>query len=202
MKGISMGGAVLWAPAAGELVLAGALAAVLATDSRSQAPNQPIINNGGAREWVAVDRFAGGQPGLNTFKVITLVNTSTARNSFVVNYELDSGTPRRRVCGGTLAAGQSTVCGVSARPDRGFTNGYFQVRASQPLIPAGVRDVAMQGWEERTQRVRGRVRGTGQYQFAGPAVIQQIPYEWQPGCPPRAGSGCPGDPRGPGIAQG
>jgi hypothetical protein len=197
MHGVSINRTVPWAVALGAAVLA----AVVATNSPGQGSNQPLAN-GGAREWVASDH-PGSFQGLNATKQIVLINTSTEQNSYVVTYERNSAPPRRRICTGTLGAGQRAACQVSGLPPSGPTLGYFQVRSSQPLLPGGYTQVPVRGWEEGTRRVRGRVQGTGRYHFVNtPGVVQHVPYDWQQGCPPKAGSGCPGSSGGALVPRG
>jgi hypothetical protein len=187
MQGISMRRAVPWAGVGLALVLAGVLAGVLATDTRSQAPDQPIIVNGGARFWVAEDEARLLAPTIS--KRIKISNTTTASNSFAITYEREGFRPARLgVCSGTLNAGQTRICDVQYRQSsssHSYSGGYFQVRASQAVVVGGHNWAPAPRWEFEGGRTRTTREG----------IVEQIPYIWQQGCPPKAGSGCPGDPR-------
>jgi hypothetical protein len=170
-----------------------ALAAVVAASSRGQGTGPPGQGNanGGATQWVASDP-SGGHLNLMTYKALYLVNTSTEANSFTVTYERSQlRRVRSTVCRGTLQRGERRLCTLH-RPDHNFQAGYFLVRSSRPLIPSGWVQYAAQGMEERTERVRGQVRGTGEFRPSGPWTIQRVTLDWQQGCPPREDSGCPG----------
>jgi hypothetical protein len=186
MRAISINRPLLWAVGAGVV----ALATVVVATSRGQTPgtNQQPIANGGQKQWVAFDPLvsvASTPQTKNMIRIVMLVNTSTAPNTYSVTYEHTSGPNRLNICTGTLQPGQRRDCGGVGRASSGFIDGYFQVRGTQPLIAGGYIDLPVQDWEPlggaNGQRLKSLDRGT----------IQRLPFDWQPGCPPRAGSGCP-----------
>src|SRR5438270_7432073 len=155
------------------LFLAVAGAALAAT------PVLPTITNGGARMWLAFDpegRTIGQVQFLQ--KIVTVVNTSNAANTYTIYYEPQHIT----VCAGTLAAGGTSLCGV--QPTQHLSGGYFQVIAAQPVLMGGHSDMPVIRYAQQSPNGPfGADPSTG--------MIQNIPFVWQQGCPPRPGSGCP-----------
>ncbi|MDQ6629626.1 MAG: hypothetical protein M3Z29_14475 [Pseudomonadota bacterium] len=139
----------------------------------------PTVSNGGARQWIAFDpdgRTIGPVQFLS--KTISIVNTSNVANKFTIFYE-----PQHlAICGGTLGAGGATLCGVQSTQH--LSGGYFQVIATEPVLMSGHSDVpVIRYFQESPTGPFGADPSTG--------VIQNIPFVWQQGCPPRPGSGCP-----------
>ena len=138
---------------------------------------QQVFSSGGAREWVAFNPD-GRNLGQVQFlqKIINIVNTSTVPNRYSIFLEPE----HRRLCEGTLAPGETTICPV--RFGERWVGGYFQVIAAQPVLMGGYSDVPVMRYAQEKQ-----------VYIADPStgVVQYIPFVWQPGCPPRSGSGCP-----------
>lgn len=152
-----------------------ALAALTVATSVASAQ---AVSNGGARQWIAFDP-RGRNLGEVQFlqKVINIVNTSTAPNKFAIFYE-----PQHiAFCSGTLGPGATTICGT--QPNQRFPGGYFQVIADQPVLMGGYSDVPVMRYAQQGTQAFGADPSTG--------VVQYVPFVWQPGCPPRPGSGCP-----------
>jgi hypothetical protein len=180
MHRLSINRAVVWTSALLVIALVAATAlAVTTANSQVGAAKTPTVNNGGARLWIAFDpdgRSIGPVQFLS--KTVSIVNTSTARNTYTLTYE-----PAHLViCRGTLAAGASAFCGV--QPTQHLSGGYFQARATQPVLLGGHSDVPV---------IRYVQNSPGGTYGADPSTgeIQNIPLNWQPGCPPKRGSGCP-----------
>jgi hypothetical protein len=190
MQRLAIKQAVLFAAAVGAVAL-GALTAT----SHGQAIQQPSAN-GGAREWVAFDLLVGvpvRPQTLNLTRTVRLVNTSTARNTYTVTYERPGRPDRITICTGALAAGEAKTCTNVGRASGGFIDGYLQVRASQPLLVGGTIDLPVLDYEQ----VGG---STPRLKFLNRGTVQRLQYDWQPGCPPKPGGGCPSG-QSPGLAQ-
>ena len=176
----SINRAVVWTTAVVLIVLLAvtATAVTVASDDARTARGQ-TVSNGGARHWVAFDPSAsrlGQVQFLET--ILRIVNTSTARNAFTIYYE----PAHTRVCAGTLAPGASNVCGL--QPRTRLSGGYFLVRAAQPVLMGGHRDVPVLSY--------ARDPASGAYGAdTSRGTIQHVPFDWQPGCPPTRRSGCP-----------
>jgi hypothetical protein len=183
---------VLFAAAVAVLAL-GALAAT--SHGQSQGTQDPS-SNGGAREWVAFDPLVGvpvRPQTLNMSRIVRLVNTSTARNAYTVTYERPGRPDRLTICTGALQAGEAKTCTSLGRASGGFVDGYLQVRASQPLLVGGYIDLPVLDYEQaggNTPRLKFLNRGT----------VQRLQFDWQPGCPPKPGGGCPTG-QSPGLVQ-
>ena len=145
--------------------------------------------NGGAREWVAFDPLVGvpvKAQTVNLMRTVRLVNTSTAPAAYTVTYERPGRPDRISICTGALQAGEARTCTSVGRASSGFVDGYLQVRASQPLIVGGSIDLPVLDYElagGNNPRLKSLNRGT----------MQRLLYDWQPGCPPKPGTGCLGD---------
>ena len=139
---------------------------------------QQVASNGGARQWIAFDP-AGRNLGQVQFlqKIINIVNTSTAQNNYTIFYEPQ----HTRFCGGTLAPGAAALCGT--QPNQRFSGGYFLVIADQPVLMGGYSDVPVMRYAQQGTQAFGADPSSG--------LVQYVPFVWQPGCPPRSGSGCP-----------
>jgi hypothetical protein len=179
------------------LVAAVAVAALSALAATSHGHSQAIqtpSSNGGAREWVAFDPLAGvpvKPQTVNLTRTVRLVNTSTARNTYTVTYERPGRPDRITICAGALQAGEAKTCTSVGRASGGFVDGYLQVRASQPLIVGGTIDLPVLDYEQ----VGG---DTPRLKFLNRGSMQRLHHDWQPGCPPKPGNGCPtGQPSGP-----
>lgn len=174
---------VLIAVAVVAVVALGAQAATSHGQSQgTKAPNA----NGGANEWVAFDPLVGvpvKAQTLNTIRIVRLVNTSTAPATYTVAYERPGRPDRLTICSGVLQAGEAKSCTSLGRSSSGFVDGYIQVRGSQPLLVGGHIDLPVVDYElagGNTPRLKSLNRGT----------VQRLQYDWQPGCPPKPGSGC------------
>jgi hypothetical protein len=165
------------------LVVLSAAMAALATFAAA-APAQPVVINGGARQWLAFDP-GGRSIGQVQFlqKIVVAVNTSNAPNPFKIFYEPQHIT----FCAGTLAPGGTTLCGM--QPSQRLSGGYFQMIAAQPVLMGGYSDVPVMRYVQGAQGVFGADPSTG--------MIQNVPFVWQQGCPPRQGSECPNGVVGP-----
>ncbi len=169
----------VWAgvlPAAALLLTSAA--AVSFASGKGRAAAAPAVTNGGAKQWIAFDpegRTIGPVQFLS--KTISIVSTSTASGKFSVYYE-----PQHLlICAGTIGGGGNTVCGV--QPSVHLSGGYFQMISATPVLMGGRSEVPTLSYyqEKDGTYVADTSRGT----------IQNIPLNWQQGCPPRRGSGCP-----------
>jgi hypothetical protein len=174
----------LLAVAVGALAVGGLL--VVASRGETQGNQQPF-SNGGAKEWVAFDpliQVVSNNQSVNIIRIVRVVNTSTVNNTYTITYERPSNPTRINICSGSLKPGEAKVCGGVGRASNGMVDGYFLVRASQPVIMGGYIDLPVTDYEERggdSVRLKFQSRGT----------LQRLSYDWEPGCPPRAGNGCP-----------
>jgi hypothetical protein len=158
-------------------VLVAATAVVAFASNQVRAAKAPIVNNGGARQWVAFDpdgRSIGPVQFLS--KTVSIVSTSTAANSFTLYYE----PAHLLICAGGVGPAP-TLCGV--QPTTHLSGGYFQVIATQPVLVGGRSEVPVISYAQETNGTYGADASKG--------IIQNIPLVWQQGCPPRPGSGCP-----------
>ena len=198
MQRLSIDRRLLWVTALGIIA---ALAAVVVTTSRGQAPGTTPggpVANGGAREWVAFDPISVDSPYLRANPVLTrqvyFVNTSNQGGGFRLSYE-QQGRPSRTVCSGNYGPAGYVLCGVALPLSGGFLNGYLQLRTSQPVIPGGWVELPVQDWELQTGRSpRRRELNRG--------VVQKLAYDWQQGCPPKRGTSCAGSEGPPTATQG
>jgi hypothetical protein len=176
MHRVSTRRAVLWTGAL-VVVLIAAMAVVAFASNQVRSAKAPTVTNGGARQWVAFDpegRTIGPVQFLS--KTISIVSTSTARNSFTLYYE----PAHVHICSGPIGP-SPTLCGV--QPNVHLSGGYFQVIATQPVLVAGHSDVPVITYAQEANGTYGADATKG--------TIQNIPLLWQQGCPPRVGSGCP-----------
>jgi hypothetical protein len=175
------------------LAAAALAAATAALATAAQAA--PVFSNGGSQYWVAFDpvgRTLGNVQFLT--KRISVLNTSAVANAITIYYE-----PQHILfCQQTLQPGQMTICGQMSSPQ--MVNGYFQVVAAQPVIVGGSSDTPVMNFSQDPQ---------GNF-IADPShgTVFAMPFDWQPGCPPRGADGCPtgdlvaGPPAGSGITRG
>jgi hypothetical protein len=157
------------------------------SSSRGQSAQQPL-SNGGAKQWVAFDPLvsnAATHQSLNMVRIVRLVNTSNATNSFTVTYERPGNPTRLPICSGTLVAGEARTCSNVNKAATGYVDGYLLVRASQPVIAGGYIDLPVQDYEQAGSGSNTRLK------FLNRGTVQRLSYDWQPGCPPRQGNGCP-----------
>ncbi len=168
--------AVAWTGALA-VVLVAASAVVAFASNRAGTAKAPAVSNGGAREWIAFDpdgRTIG--PVQFLAKTVTIISTSTAANSFTLYYE----PMHLRICAGAVGP-TPTVCGV--QPTTHLSGGYFQVIAKQPVLVGGRSEVPVLSYAQQSDGSYGADTSKG--------IIQNIPFVWQQGCPPRKGAGCP-----------
>jgi hypothetical protein len=159
------------------VVLVAATAVVAFASNQIRAAKVPAVTNGGARQWVAFDpegRSIGPVQFLS--KTISVISTSTARNSFTLYYE-----PAHTLICASAVGPAPVLCGV--QPSVHLSGGYFQVIATQPVLVAGHSDVPVISYAQEPNGTYGADATKG--------TIQNIPLLWQQGCPPRVGSGCP-----------
>jgi hypothetical protein len=158
-------------------VVAGVMAA---TSGVGAAAKNPVVSNGGARDWVAFTnaRLLNTDGTLSFEKVISIVNTSTALNGYAVAFIGGDG-KRTLVCGGKLARGAQAICYLD-HAER-FATGYFQASAAYPVVMGGSEQTAN---KQRFQDQAG-------LHFNDQVGVTQIPLDWQQGCPPKSGTGCP-----------
>ena len=158
-----------------------AMAPAAIAHKRAHRAALPPVSNGGARYWIAFDpqgRTIGPVQFLS--KIVTIVNTSTANNGFTVYYE----PAHVAICGTTLAAGAMTRCGVQSSQQQQLSGGYFQVIAAQPVLMGGYTEVPTLSYAQESP--------TGPFGAeTTKGTVQNIPLNWQQGCPPRKGAGCP-----------
>jgi hypothetical protein len=176
MYRLSTGRAVAWTSAL-VVVLVAATAVMAFASNQGRAAKAPTVTNGGARQWMAFD--PGGRsigPVQFLSKTVSIVSTSTAKNSFTLYYE----PTHLLICSGAVGP-SPTLCGV--QPSTHLSGGYFQVIAAQPVLVGGHSDVPVLSYaqEPNGTYVADTAKGT----------IQNMPLVWQQGCPPRVGSGCP-----------
>ncbi len=141
----------------------------------------PVAGSGGARFWIAFDP-AGRQIGPVQFlqKQVQILNTTSASNAFTITYKPASGAAIP-FCKGTLGPAQLFVCG--AQSTQHLENGFFQVVAARPVVMGGRSEVPTIGYQQQSDGSFGAETAKG--------TIQNIPFNWQQGCAPFAGSGCP-----------
>ena len=169
------------------LAVLGGLGGWFATSSHGQSAQQPF-SNGGAKQWVAFDPLvsvAATHQSLNTVRIFRVVSTSTATSNFTITYERPGNPVRLVICSGTLAAGEAKTCGNVNKAAAGYVDGYVLVRATQPVIAGGYIDLPVQNYEQAGSGSSTRLK------FLGSGTVQRLSYDWQPGCPPRQGNGCP-----------
>jgi hypothetical protein len=165
-------------------VSAAVVAGVMAASSQGEvgrAAKVPVASNGGARDWVAFTnaRLVNTDNTLSFEKAISVVNTSTAVNGYAVAFISGTDGKRTVVCGGKLARGAQATCFID-HAER-FSTGYFQASAAYPVVMGG---------SEQTAN-KQRVQDQAGLHFNDQVGVTQIPLDWQQGCPPKAGTGCP-----------
>jgi len=141
----------------------------------------PVAGSGGARFWIAFDP-GGREIGPVQFlsKQVQILNTTSAANAFTIFYKPQQGAAIV-FCKGTLGAAELLVCG--AQPTQHLQGGYFQVVAARPVVMGGRSEVPTIGYQQQPNGTFGAETARG--------TIQNIPFNWQQGCAPFAGSGCP-----------
>jgi hypothetical protein len=176
-----------------------ASAAVLATTSRGQGATGQEAQGGGATSWVAIDNLTNGLSGPDGLlnKWIFVVNATAQSNSYVLSYERDDAPRHTVLCNGTLAAGQRRWCRIatSVPRNRNVSDGYFQLRAAGAVHVSGYREAAIRRYDQSERRPSDSVYAPL------PGNILQVPYDWNTGCIPKRGSGCPGSPGGGGVVS-
>jgi hypothetical protein len=168
--------------------LAVALSSVIATAGASarhrnaRASVAPIAGSGGARFWIAFDPVGGRDIGPVPFvsKQVQILNTTSVSNPFTVFYVPEHGTASV-FCKGTLGAAELFLC--VAQPAQHLQFGYFQVVAARPVVMGGRSEVPTIGYQQEANGTFGAETARG--------TIQNVPFDWQQGCAPFAGSGCP-----------
>jgi hypothetical protein len=175
-----------------------ALAVLILAAGRGESQVTPqVISNGGAREWVAFEPLVtvvSTHQSFNILRLFQIVNTSTERSTYTITLERTTAPLRITICTGTLQPGQRKVCGGVGRARNGYADGYYQVRASQPVLMGGHVNLPQEDYELVTS-------GTPRLRFKDRGTIQHLPFDWQQGCPPKAGTGCAGSGGPPGNAQ-
>ncbi len=73
------------------------------------------------------------------------------------------------------------MCG--AQSTQHLENGFFQVVAARPVVMGGRSEVPTIDYQQQPDGTFGAEPAKG--------TIQNIPFNWQQGCAPFAGSGCP-----------
>ena len=141
----------------------------------------PTAGSGGARFWIAFDP-AGREIGPVQFlqKQVQIVNTTSAANAFTIFYK-PSHAAAIVFCKGTLAGAEMTVCG--AQSSQQLQGGFFQVVAARPVVMGGRSEVPTLSYQQQPDGTFGAETTKG--------TIQNIPFNWQQGCAPFPGSGCP-----------
>jgi hypothetical protein len=155
-----------------------ATAASSASSGKGHSAVAPAVNNGGAKQWIAFDpegRTIGPVQFLS--KTISIVSTSTGSGKYSIYYE-----PQHLlICAGTIGGGGNTLCGI--QPTTHLSGGYFQVISATPVLMGGRSEVPTLSYFQEKDGTYAADTSKG--------TIQNIPFIWQQGCPPRRGSGCP-----------
>ncbi|HEX3801219.1 MAG TPA: hypothetical protein VHV75_00105 [Solirubrobacteraceae bacterium] len=172
--------------AAGVLLAVALMSSIAATGAaahnrHARTSATPIAGSGGARFWIAFDP-GGREIGPVQFlsKQVQILNTTSAPNAFTIFYKPQQGAAIV-FCKGTLGSAELLVCG--AQSSQHLQLGYFEVVAARPVLMGGRSEVPTIGYQQEPNGTFGAETAKG--------TIQNIPFNWQQGCAPFSGSGCP-----------
>jgi hypothetical protein len=156
-------------------------AAASAHHRHARAALTPLAGSGGARFWIAFDP-GGREIGPVQFlsKQVQILNTTSATNAYTIFYKQEQG-PTIVFCKGALGPAELFVCGEQSSQHLQY--GYFQVVAARPVLMGGRSEVPTIGYQQEGNAKFGAETAKG--------TIQNIPFNWQQGCAPFSGSGCP-----------
>jgi hypothetical protein len=159
-----------------------AVAGASARHRHARASVTPIAGSDGARFWIAFDP-GGREIGPVQFlsKQLQILNATSAANAYTIFYKPQQGAAFV-FCKGTLGPAELFVCGEQS--SQHLHLGYFQVVAARPVLMGGRSEVPTIGYQ---QEPNGTTFGAD----TAKGTIQNIPFNWQQGCAPFSGSGCP-----------